>query len=219
MTDSSTRQKDLEEPGKSMRTVPQQARGHQRVKTILDTAEALFAEVGYENATTNQIAQRAHTSIGSLYQFFPNKEAILHSLAERYRCELREMYMQRIIDTDLPQRPLPEVIDRLIDAFHQFLCLRRSYFSIMLQAQTASELNSSIKELYEAGVRRLEEILVIHRKDLSAEQRKLKATVALKATNALFSLALQQDNAEEHSLAKQTIAEIKVFLLAYFTAL
>ena len=64
-----------------LRREPRQARARQRVNIILDAAAAEFAAVGYEAATTNAIARRAGTSIGSLYQFFPNKEAVLEALS------------------------------------------------------------------------------------------------------------------------------------------
>ena len=68
----------------AVRKLPKQARSQQRVDTILDTAAQLFEEVGYESATTNEIALRAGVPIGSLYQFFTNKDAILNALVERY---------------------------------------------------------------------------------------------------------------------------------------
>ncbi|MBE0688646.1 MAG: TetR/AcrR family transcriptional regulator [Anaerolineae bacterium] len=71
-----------------MRRTPQQERGQRRVQQILDAAENVFAEVGHEVATTNMIARRANTSIGSLYQFFPNKESIVELLARRLAKEL-----------------------------------------------------------------------------------------------------------------------------------
>ncbi|MCL4247811.1 MAG: TetR/AcrR family transcriptional regulator [Anaerolineae bacterium] len=71
-----------------MRRTPQQERGQRRVQQILAAAAGLFSEVGYEAATTNMIAHRANTSIGSLYQFFPNKEAIVETLAQRLADDL-----------------------------------------------------------------------------------------------------------------------------------
>ena len=75
-----------------LRRTPQQARGQQRIHKLLNAAEQIFAEVGYDNATTNAIAERADTSIGSLYQFFPNKEAILKAVILRYLAETRELF-------------------------------------------------------------------------------------------------------------------------------
>ena len=67
-----------------MRRQPQQARSQERVRQILDVAEQLFVEMGYDSTTTRAIAARAGISVGSLYQFFPDKEAILKALAIQY---------------------------------------------------------------------------------------------------------------------------------------
>src|SRR5690242_3802866 len=93
-----------------MRAAPQRARGYQRVKVILDVAEVLFAEAGYEAATTNEIAARAGISIGSLYQYFPNKEAVLHALAARYRDAIEQMY-NNLQSPEVLKLPLKELID------------------------------------------------------------------------------------------------------------
>ena len=71
---------------KPMFNQPKQKRGRQRVDAILNSASELFAEVGYEAATIIEIAARADTSVGSMYQFFANKEAILYSYAIRNKC-------------------------------------------------------------------------------------------------------------------------------------
>jgi AcrR family transcriptional regulator len=57
-----------------------QVRGQQRMELVLDVAAQVFAEVGFEAATTNAIAARAGMSPGSPYQFFPNKDAIAKAL-------------------------------------------------------------------------------------------------------------------------------------------
>ena len=66
-----------------------QERGRRRMEQVLDVAAAVFAEVGYDRATTNAIAARAGMSPGSLYQFFANKEVIAEALVRRYAQQLR----------------------------------------------------------------------------------------------------------------------------------
>jgi AcrR family transcriptional regulator len=63
---------------------PKRARGVQRVAELLDASAELFAENGYDATTMTQIAQHAGASIGSLYQFFPSKEALAEALFGRY---------------------------------------------------------------------------------------------------------------------------------------
>jgi len=101
-----------ETPEPHLRRQPQQARGQQRIQKILDAAEHIFADVGYDNATTNAIAVRAETSIGSLYQFFPHKEAILKALVLRYLEEMRTLFDQHLTPESLATLSLPLFLER-----------------------------------------------------------------------------------------------------------
>jgi len=64
---------------------PTQARAHRTVDLILEAAAQILAHEGEEELTTNRIAERAGFSIGTLYQYFPNRESVLDALIERER--------------------------------------------------------------------------------------------------------------------------------------
>lgn len=66
---------------------PQQERSRRRVAALLDAAAEEFAERGFTAATTTGVAARAGVPIGSLYQWFPDKEALLYGLADRHLAE------------------------------------------------------------------------------------------------------------------------------------
>ena len=63
---------------------PKRARGRERVAALLDAGAALFAEKGYDRTTMTEIAERAGAAIGSLYQFFPSKQALAEALFDRF---------------------------------------------------------------------------------------------------------------------------------------
>ena len=63
---------------------PKRERGKQRVAALIDAGAELFAEKGYEATTMTEIAARAGAAIGSLYQFFPSKEALAEALFNRF---------------------------------------------------------------------------------------------------------------------------------------
>src|SRR5579862_10053631 len=73
-------------------------RGKQRIESLLDAACQVFGEIGYHGATTNAIAAAAGVSPATLYQFFPNKEALASALASRYAREMAEV--ERAIDPE-----------------------------------------------------------------------------------------------------------------------
>jgi AcrR family transcriptional regulator len=89
------------------------------VSAILEAAAEVFAEKGYGGATTNKIAVRAGVSIGSLYQYFPNKDAILAGLMERHQADVRavvEQSMEELDDTAVPIRvALGSLLRGLVD--------------------------------------------------------------------------------------------------------
>ncbi|MFI0237732.1 TetR/AcrR family transcriptional regulator [Streptomyces sp. NPDC016845] len=66
--------------GIAPRKQPRQLRAELTRQRILDAAAHVFGEYGYAAGTTNRIAERARVSIGSLYQYYPNKDAILAEL-------------------------------------------------------------------------------------------------------------------------------------------
>jgi AcrR family transcriptional regulator len=67
------------------RRIPTQARADKTIETILVATAQILRIEGEARLTTNRIAERAGVSVGSLYQYFPHKEAILLALAERER--------------------------------------------------------------------------------------------------------------------------------------
>ncbi len=97
------------------RRTPTQTRSRRLVARILAAAARVFAEVGFDAATTNRIAEEAGVSVGSLYQFFPNKAAL--------RAVLRQEWLERVHGAlgpalaPEPRRPLPVIIAQVLAAF------------------------------------------------------------------------------------------------------
>ncbi|WP_280211259.1 TetR/AcrR family transcriptional regulator [Nocardia cyriacigeorgica] len=71
------------------RKVPRQRRSRETVDTLLEAAAQMFTREGL-TTTTNRIAERAGLSVGTLYQYFPNKHALLRAIAERHLAESAE---------------------------------------------------------------------------------------------------------------------------------
>ncbi len=60
------------------------------VKAILEAVAEVFDQQGYARTTTNKIAERAGVSLGSLYQYFPNKDALVTSLYKDHQIKIHE---------------------------------------------------------------------------------------------------------------------------------
>jgi AcrR family transcriptional regulator len=74
----------MPDPRIAARKSPSQERSRRTVERILDAAARIFHEQGYAGATTNDVADEAGVSVGSLYQYFPNKDSLLVALTRRH---------------------------------------------------------------------------------------------------------------------------------------
>lgn len=72
------------------RKVPEQDRSRQTVEAIVEAAAHILIKHGYDAFTTNRVAERAGVSIGSLYQYFPNKDALLSELMRRHLVDIEQ---------------------------------------------------------------------------------------------------------------------------------
>ena len=96
------------------RKAPKQERAKFTVDAILDATARILVERGYPGATTNRIAETAGVSIGSLYQYFPSKEAIVAALLDRH---IRETHA--VLEAALPgwnALPLREAVRAIVAA-------------------------------------------------------------------------------------------------------
>ena len=84
------------------------------VEAVLQAAAEVFAELGYARATTNKIALRAGVSVGSLYQYFPNKDSLLAELLERHHADVHRVLDQALHRLDDPAVPFRSGIRRLL---------------------------------------------------------------------------------------------------------
>jgi AcrR family transcriptional regulator len=87
-----------------VRKEPRQQRSRQMVEAILQAAAELFADLGYARATTNKIAERAGVSVGSLYQYFPNKDSLLAGLLAQHHADVDRVLdaaLDRLADTSV----------------------------------------------------------------------------------------------------------------------
>ncbi|MCV0424280.1 MAG: TetR family transcriptional regulator [Roseibium sp.] len=100
------------EPGQRRR--PKQLRSRMMVEVTIEAARQVFAEHGFEAATTNQIAARAGISIGSLYQYFPNKDALILEVQKAHHGEVLSV-IRAAMDRSRNQ-PLKTAIRTIIGA-------------------------------------------------------------------------------------------------------
>src|SRR6266568_2308054 len=104
-----------------LRRRPMQRRSAERYERILTVCAELLDELGFAALTTTAVARRAEVPIGTVYQFFADKSALVHALAARNL----ERYLDRLSTRYAAEHPatLPHVIDIAVD---EFVAMRRT---------------------------------------------------------------------------------------------
>lgn len=113
------------------RKLPQQERSQLTVDAILTATAHILVKEGYDQASTNRIAERAGVSIGSLYQYFPNKEALVAALIERHAGK-----MTRVIESSLEavsDAPLEIALRELIKATIQAHAIEPKLHKVLIE--------------------------------------------------------------------------------------
>ena len=106
-------------PRFSPRKLPKQARSEQTVEALLAATAHILVKSGYAGLSTNGIAERAGVSIGSLYQFFPNKESILVALMQRHYDMIEQLLIGRLEEVvDEPPAYIARTLVHALIAVH-----------------------------------------------------------------------------------------------------
>jgi AcrR family transcriptional regulator len=130
---------------------PQRAVGRQRVAELIQAAAAVIEERGFEAATMAEIAARADAKIGSLYRFFPNKQAVVDALMKRYDEIIRAEY--EAIHARAAGSTPEELADALIDLFVKLQPQTRAATTLLESRADKTMLRQSFRSWALAGVK------------------------------------------------------------------
>ncbi len=196
------------------RRVPRQERARFTVAAILEAAAVVIDEGGWAQASTNRIAERAGVSIGSLYQYFPNKEAILAQLVDQHRTAVHALVAEALDGLADPSVPVDRALRSL---FEELVQLHRDdpVLTRVLSTEVPHALPTGRGQEEDRMIHRLEEILVL-RPDVAARDTSVLAHVLATTTEALTRWIAHE--APEHLDVETLIDEIVSMLAGYITA-
>lgn len=105
----------------SLRKIPTQARAKERFERILGAARTLIEASGSDHMKMSDVAANAGVPIGSVYQYFPDKSAIITTLAQRIMDQVRQSLMLAMADTQSLEEAEQALIGTLGDYYELFL--------------------------------------------------------------------------------------------------
>ncbi|MDG4878881.1 TetR/AcrR family transcriptional regulator [Mesorhizobium sp. WSM4935] len=179
----------------SPRRSPSQQRSRERVERMLAAASALIAEQGSDAVRMGEVAERAGVSIGSLYQFFPDKRAIVWALAERYTAESQACISAALKDVS-DAEGLKQAFSELVDIYYRLFLAE----PVMRDIWSGTQADKALRELELADSRANAEFLVAVLKRLrpDADPVELETTAFLvwQMGEAAVRLAISVDRDE-----------------------
>jgi AcrR family transcriptional regulator len=189
------------------RRIPQQPRGRLRVARLLRAADRVIGEAGYESATMCAIAERAGSSVGSLYQFFPNKDAVAEALRAQYAEEYAEFW--RRFTPQAAGLDAEHLAARLIQFPLEFAARHPAFVPLLDIPPTA---RSSRRRQMIRG--RIADVLRARRPQISEARAQRVATVVHQMLKGLLTLYAQAGIRERAAI----IGEYKTALAGYLQA-
>ena len=177
------------------RRAPSQQRSRERVERMLAAASALIAEQGSDAMRMGEVAERAGVSIGSLYQFFPDKRAIVWALAERRSAESQACIAAALKDVG-DAEGLSQAFSELVDIYYRLFLAE----PVMRDIWSGTQADKALRELELADSRANAEFLVAVLKRLrpDADPVALETTALLiwQMGEAVMRLAISVDREE-----------------------
>ena len=138
------------------RTGPKQPRntsGKRRVEALLEAAAATFVDNGFDASTMTEIAQRAGSSIGSLYQFFPTKESLAGVLSAQY-CDTICAELKSLAESD-HSNTSDELAASLIRIKDEAIARHPSYSALIVVRNRLAANLAVVRERYSAALAHL----------------------------------------------------------------
>jgi AcrR family transcriptional regulator len=158
------------------------------VEAMIDAAARVLRRHGYARTTTNLVAEVAGVSVGSLYQYFPNKESLVAALHERHAHELIG-----VLDTALAGasgRSLDETVEALIRATMDAHLLDPELHRVLEGEVPELDRFDGVDELDAAIVAKVRALLTAHRARIAPTDLDLAAQVVVQIVHALVHVAV-----------------------------
>lgn len=198
--------------GPPPRRQPTQERSQRRYDAIVDAAAQSFASFGFDATTMEGIAARARTSIGSLYQFFPNKHSLFHAVARE--CVKRSRaHFGRMLAPDATGPDWRALLERVIDSYYALQddpFMQSIWRNLQLYGEWAEDDEAMMREFVDTSAA----LIGVWAPQLDVARRKIIATTVVNA----ISMAMLQVTRAPRSDGRAIVDETKHMLERYLSA-
>ncbi|MGE5181158.1 MAG: TetR/AcrR family transcriptional regulator [Acidobacteriota bacterium] len=176
---------------RQVRTTPRKRPRQDRSKATVDTILAATARVlvkhGFDGLTTNAVASAAGVSIGSLYQYFPNKEALVAALIEHHLEHMNESVLAELVR--VAQLPIPEAVRRVVELTIRAHAVEPELHKVLTEQVPRVGRLAKLRELDEICHRAVAALLTARRAELAVGDPDLAAFVVVSSIESIVHRA------------------------------
>ncbi len=191
------------------RRTPVQPRAEERRRSLLDAAARLLAEKGYDAINTNSIAAEAGASVGTVYQYFPNKIVILQALLERFQGRLSEALMGALGSGSLDD--LDAATERVVRAFAHFYQREPGYAELWLGSQLIGPL-SQVGQAWGGEFSEVFGQILRARAGLEQANARCAARALVHAISSVVTVALTGPEDDRERMIDEAVAMARSYL-------
>jgi AcrR family transcriptional regulator len=166
---------------------PRQARSQATVDAILAATARVLVRQGFDGLTTNAVADAAGVSIGSLYQYFPNKEALVAALIEQHIEEMNAAIVAEL--QRVAKQPIAQAARSVIELTIRAHAIEPELHRVLTEQVPRVGRLAKLRELDEIGSRVVTGLLVARKDELAIDDPELAAFVLVSAIESIVHRA------------------------------
>ncbi|HMS88955.1 MAG TPA: TetR/AcrR family transcriptional regulator [Acidimicrobiales bacterium] len=204
-----------DEPNSHLRNRPRQARSAARVEHLLDVAEEIFEEVGYDAATTNLVASRAGVPVGTLYRWFPDKSALAEALTDRYLDHLVSLYQDLLSDI-APDVRIGDFVRRVMNRLADETLAQRAMPALLVSAMVPGGRSRAGVRLREGLEGHISALLELRVPGIPDDLRDRSSEVLVTLVYLVLAAAADSDNEHRREVTDEYIDVVLAYLEAKF---
>ena len=171
-----------------LRRSPSQPRSRETVEVIVQATARVLLKEGFEACTTNRVARAAGVSIGSVYQYFPDKAALVVAVMERHLAQLEEAMTRRL--SELEGAPLEVVVREMVRAMLEVKRIQPRLHRVLLEQVPRIGAWRRLHELHARYEPLLTAWLEAHREVLDGIRPSVAAFVLIAAVEGVVTRVL-----------------------------
>jgi AcrR family transcriptional regulator len=193
-----------------------QERSRATVNALIEATARILVREGFEKASTNRIAAVAGVSVGSLYQYFPSKEALVAAVIERHRQEIMQVVRSELVQ--VANQPLGQGVRTLValavkahrvdPKLHRVLAEQIPRVGRLEKVETFSRENYALFRAY----------LESHREEIRTADLELAAFVCVTSIEALTHTAVLHYEVVSHEETEALIEETTRLVVGYLSS-